>query len=47
MMATVIAAAVTLLIAVPVSAVIATNLHERKIEKIRGDADQKAKEITE
>ena len=47
MMTTIIAVVVTLVVAVPVSAIIATNLHERKIEKIIGDADTKAKEITE
>ncbi len=47
MIPAIIAAVVTLLIAVPVSAIVATNLHERKIERIIGDADQKAKEITE
>jgi len=47
MMTTIIAVVVTLVIAVPVSAIIATNLHEQKIEKIIGDADTKAKEITE
>jgi len=47
MMATIIAIVVTLVIAVPVSAIIATNAHERKIEKLIGDANDKAKEITE
>ncbi|MCR5527224.1 MAG: ribonuclease Y [Lachnospiraceae bacterium] len=46
-MAIVIAVLVTLVIAVPVAAVIATNLHEQKIKRIIGDADTKAKEITE
>lgn len=47
MIATIIAVVVTLAVAVPVTAIIATNLHEQKIEKIIGDADTKAKEITE
>jgi len=47
MMTTIIAIVVTLVIAVPVSAIIATNAHERKIEKLIGDANDKAKEITE
>lgn len=47
MMTTIIAIVVTLVIAVPVSAIIATNAHERKIEKLIGDANEKAKEITE
>ena len=46
-MTTIIAIVVTLVIAVPVSAIIATNLHERKIEKLIGDANEKAKEITD
>ncbi|MCR4590508.1 MAG: ribonuclease Y [Lachnospiraceae bacterium] len=47
MITTIIAVVVTLVVAVPVSAVIATNLHERKIEKLIGDANEKAKEITD
>ena len=45
--AVVIAVIVTLAIAIPVSANIATNLHEQKVKRIIGDADEKAKEITE
>ncbi len=47
MTTTIIAIVVTLVVAVPVSAIIATNLHERKIEKLIGDANEKAKEITD
>ena len=46
-LAAIIAVIVTLVIAVPVAAIVATNAHERKIKKIFGDANEKAKEITE
>ncbi|MBO6132872.1 MAG: ribonuclease Y [Lachnospiraceae bacterium] len=38
---------VALAIAIPVTANIATNIHDQKIKRIIGDADEKAKEITE
>ena len=43
----IIAVLVTLVIAVPIAMAVATNLHEQKIQRIIGDADAKAKEITE
>ncbi|MBQ9504991.1 MAG: ribonuclease Y [Lachnospiraceae bacterium] len=46
-LAAIIAVIVTLVIAVPIAAIVATNAHERKIKKIFGDANEKAKEITE
>ncbi|MCR5626251.1 MAG: ribonuclease Y [Lachnospiraceae bacterium] len=42
-----IAVVVTLVIAVPVAAIIATNIHEAKVKRIIGDANVKAKEITD
>ncbi len=47
MVPVIIAVLVTLVIAVPVAAIVATNIHEQKIKKIIGDADTKAKEITD
>ena len=46
-LAVIIAVIITLVIAVPIAAIVATNAHERKIKKIFGDANEKAKEITE
>ena len=47
MVPVIIAVLVTLVIAVPVAAIVATNIHEQKIKKIIGDADTKAREITD
>ncbi|MCR4746259.1 MAG: ribonuclease Y [Lachnospiraceae bacterium] len=43
----VIIAAVVLVIAVVVTFALATNIHEQKVKKVIGDADAKAKEITD
>ncbi len=45
--AIVIAVIVTLAIAVPLTAVYATNKHEKKVQAVIGDADERAKQITE
>ncbi|MCR4891971.1 MAG: Rnase Y domain-containing protein, partial [Lachnospiraceae bacterium] len=47
MVGIIIAVLVTLVVAAPLSAILATNLHEQKIRRVIGDANAKAKEITD
>ncbi len=47
MVPVIIAVIITLAITAPIAAIVATNIHEQKIKRIIGDADTKAKEITD